>query len=194
MSLRVGYTGASPVCNKYALERISSEAKSTAMPSKTLFLLVLIIAVLSGACGTAPSETNDHRSSQEVLETAQARAEATRAATFQTPPPTPITPSPTAPLVTDTPVPSITPTPSQPIAVADYNAYVRSGPDETYENVDFLLQGQRGIILGMYENESSGTWWFIDRIEEGKDGWIWSGAVTVSGNVIGVPVLEAPSQ
>jgi hypothetical protein len=67
---------------------------------------------------------------------------------------------------------------------------VRSGPDETYANIDFLLQGQHGI----YENESSGTWWYIDRIEEGKDGWIWSGAVTVSGNVIGVPVLEAPSQ
>jgi hypothetical protein len=164
------------------------------MPRKKLTLLVLIFVVFLGACGPAPSETNDHRSSQDVLETAQARAEATRAATFQTPPPTPITPSPTAPLVTDTPVPATTPTPSQPIAIADYNAYVRSGPDETYANIDFLLQGQHGITLGMYENESSGSWWYIDRIEEGKDGWIWSGAVTVSGNVIGVPVLEAPSQ
>lgn len=194
MSSIVGYTGASPACNKYAQERISSEAESTAMPSRTIIYLAIIYSVVSGACATAPSEPTDHRSSQDVLETAQARAEATRAATFRTPPPTPITPSPTAPLVTDTPVPSTTPTPSQPIAVADYNAYVRSGPGETYDNIDFLLQGQSGFILGTYENESNGTWWYIDRIEEGKDGWIWSGAVTVSGDVIGVPLLEAPSQ
>jgi hypothetical protein len=71
---------------------------------------------------------------------------------------------------------------------------VRSGPDETYESIDFLLQGQRAAILGMFENELTGTWWYVDRIDEGKDGWVWSGAVTVSGDLFSVPVLEAPPQ
>ena len=155
-------------------------------------LAIFTLSVVS--CGTGSTATNDNRSSQDVLETAQARAEATRAATFQTPPPTPITPSPTPPAVTETLEPTVTPTPSTPIAVADYNAYVRSGPDETYESIDFLLQGQRAAILGMFENELTGTWWYVDRIDEGKDGWVWSGAVTVSGDLFSVPVLEAPPQ
>lgn len=144
-----------------------------------------------GACDSAANAPEDNRSSEEVLETAQARAEATRQATFQTPPPTPITPSPTVPLITDTPVPTLTPTPDRPIAIADFNAYVRSGADETSENIDFLLQGQRAFIIGRFENELTGTWWYIERIDGGKDGWVWSGAVTTSGDVSGVPVFAA---
>jgi hypothetical protein len=162
------------------------------MPRYLLYFMAILIPVFMVACGPSELVPEDTRSSQSVLETAQAKAEATRVATFQTPPPTPITPSPTAPLITDTPVPSTTPTPSQALVVADYNAYMRSGPDEEYENIDFLLQGQSGVILGMYENETNGTWWYIDRTEEGKDGWIWSGAVTVSGDLVGIPMLEAP--
>ncbi len=168
----------------------STSTMSSVRPITTLFL----IALATFACGRAPDGEGDQRSSREVLETAQAKAEATRAATFQTPPPTPITPSPTAPLITDTPAPTLTPTPSQPIAIADYNAYVRSGPDESYEHIDFFLEGQRAAIIGMFENELNGTWWFITRLGEGKDGWIWSGAVSVSGDVTGVPMLEAPPQ
>ncbi len=155
-------------------------------------LAIFTLSLVS--CGTDSTVPGDNRSSQDVLGTAQARAEATRAATFQTPPPTPITPSPTPPAVTETIAPTVTPTPSTPIVVADYNAYVRSGPDETYESIDFLLQGQRAAILGMFENELTGTWWYVDRIDEGKDGWVWSGAVTVSGDLFSVPVLEAPPQ
>ena len=153
--------------------------------------MILAIFFL-GACNSPEAGLNIDRSSEEVLETAQARAEATRQATFQTPPPTPIPPSPTVPLVTDTPIPTLTPTPGQPVAIADYNANVRSGPDAAYENIDFLLQGQRGFILGRYENVVDGTWWYLDRIDEGKDGWIWGGAVSIAGDLIGVPVLEAP--
>jgi hypothetical protein len=156
-------------------------------------LFILLCALVLAACTGTAEIGGSERTSDDVLQTAQARAEATRAATFQTPPPTPITPSPTAPLITDTPEPTLTPTPSQPIAIADYNAYVRSGPDETYDHIDFLLQGQAAVILGLYENEITGMWWYIDRIDEGKDGWIWGGAVTVSGDVTGVPALEAPT-
>ncbi|MCZ6529185.1 MAG: hypothetical protein O6949_02480, partial [Chloroflexi bacterium] len=36
-------------------------------------------------------------------------------------------------------------------------------------------------------------WWLIRRFgEAGRDGWVWSGAVTLSGNEAGVPVLEPP--
>jgi hypothetical protein len=76
------------------------------------------------------------------------------------------------------------------MVTADYNAYVRSSPDESADNVDFLLEGQRGYIVGRYENETTGTWWLIERIDEGKDGWIWSGAVTTSGDTLGVPLIE----
>jgi hypothetical protein len=88
----------------------------------------------------------------------------------------------------------MTPTPGRAIVTADYNAYVRSGPDEEYANIDFLLDGQSGYIVGRYENEVTGTWWLIERIEEGKDGWVWSGAVTTSGDTIGIPLLEAPEE
>jgi hypothetical protein len=162
------------------------------MRMSRLLIPAMLLAILMGSCQSGITSTGESLSSEEVLATAQARAEATRQATFQTPPPTPITPSPTAPLITDTPVPTVTPTPARPIATADYNAYVRTGPDEAYGDIDFLLQGQQGFIIGRYENSVTGTWWYIERIKEGKDGWIWSGAVTTSGDVLGVPLLEAP--
>jgi hypothetical protein len=93
------------------------------------------------------------------------------------------------PLVTFTPTVTLTPTPSQPTVIADYNAFVRSGPDETYENIDFLLEGQRGVVVARYENEVNGTWYLIERIEQGKDGWIWSGAVTLAGDAAGVNIV-----
>ncbi len=157
--------------------------------SLTIIALLAISSTLWGCSAAGSPGSEPTRSSAEVLETAQARAELTREATFQTPPPTPVTPSPTAPLFTQTPTTTLTPTPSQPTVTADFNAYVRSGPDETYENLDFLLEGQQAVILALYENETNGTWYLIDRVEQGRDGWIWSGAVTLSGNVSGVSVV-----
>lgn len=162
------------------------------MSLSRLPLLIFMMTLFLSACSGSTETSGDGRTSGEVLSTAQAKAEATRQATFQTPPPTPIPPSPTMPLITDTPAPSVTPTPSQPIAIADYNAYVREGPDEAYANVDFFLEGQSAIIVGRFENETNGTWWYIERIDEGKNGWVWDGAVTTSGDVNAVPLLEAP--
>ncbi|MCJ7823979.1 MAG: SH3 domain-containing protein [Anaerolineales bacterium] len=163
------------------------------MPFYRLTITAIFSVLLLGACNAAAIRPGGGRTSEEVLKTAQAKAEATRQATFQTPPPTPIPASPTVPLVTETPEPTLTPTPSRPVAIADFNAYIRSGPDAAYENIDFLLQGQQGFILGTFENEVNGIWWYIERIDEGQDGWVWSGAVTTSGDLIGVPVLEAPA-
>lgn len=150
--------------------------------------LVLLLA----ACQGAGARSTPTRTTEELLGTARARAESTRAATFQTPPPTPITPSPTAPLVTDTPEPTLTPTPDRPVVTANYNANVREGPGEEYPGVDFLLEGQRAIVIGRYENEVTGTWWAIERIEAGKDGWVWSGAVELFGDANLIPFLDAP--
>lgn len=154
------------------------------------FIQLLALNSLLWACASAASPQGEPtRTSADVLATAQARAELTREATFQTPPPTPVTPSPAAPLVTITPTTTLTPTPSQPTVTADFNAFVRSGPDESYENIDFLLEGQQGVVVSLYENETNGTWYYIERIEQGRDGWIWSGAVTLSGDLSGVNVI-----
>jgi len=156
-------------------------------------LLLIALTFLVGAC-VAETEVSSTRSSEEVLATAYAKAELTKQATFQTPPPTPVTPSPTPPLESPTPAVTVTPTFSQPLVTANYNAYVRSGPDESYDNIDFFLDGQRAFIEGRYENETNGTWWYIRRIDDGKDGWVWNGAVTLTGDASGIPILEAPPQ
>jgi uncharacterized protein YgiM (DUF1202 family) len=156
---------------------------------KAIALLLVWVTFLWGCSVAEPGEGVPTRTSGEVFETAQARAEVTREATFQTPPPTPVTPSPTAPLVTSTPSLTSTPTPSQPIVTANYNAYVRSGPDETYDNIDFLLDGQSGVVVARYENETNGTWYLIERIEQGRNGWVWSGAITLAGDASVVNIV-----
>ncbi|NIS79462.1 MAG: hypothetical protein GTO14_04455 [Anaerolineales bacterium] len=91
---------------------------------------------------------------------------------------------------TETPTPS--PTSGPPFVTANYNARVRVGPDETYSFIDIFLEGQRGRVVGRYENPDYNppTWWYIRRIGEGKDGWIWGGAVTLSGDASQVPVFQ----
>ena len=155
--------------------------------------LLVALAILVGAC-RARTGASSTRSSEAVIATAYADAEQTQQATFQTPLPTPVTPSPTPPLESPTPAMTVTPTPGQPVVTADYNAYVRFGPDESYDSLDFFLEGQRAFVEGRYENETNGTWWYIRRIDEGKDGWVWSWAVTLTGDASGVPILEAPPQ
>jgi len=153
----------------------------------------LVIAIsLAGCSGDAGAALTESPGSEAVLATAQAKAELTQRATFQTPPPTPVTPSPTPPPMTPTPTATATPTPGRANVVADYNAYVRKGPDETYNHVDFLLEGQIGYITGRFENIVTGTWYLIERAGEGKDGWVWSGAVTFSGDAASIPELEPP--
>lgn len=128
-------------------------------------------------------------SSEDVLQTAQAMAELTRQAASPTPTPTPITP--TATRLLESPTPESTPTPSNARVTANYNANVRSGPDEVFVVVDFLLQGNEARPIGRYENPATGTWWYITR-EQGFDGWIWGGAVTFSGNEASVPLRDSP--
>ena len=158
--------------------------------SKTIPLTLLIALLICGCNPNQDSQMTPTRSGESIISTAKAYAEQTRQATMQTPPPVTFSPSPT--VIPETSTPEPTETPSIPIVTADYNANVRSGPDEIYPNIDFLLTGQTAEVIGRFENPTTGTWWYIRRIGEGKDGWIWSGAVTLSGNANGVFVLEAP--
>lgn len=150
----------------------------------------LTTAILTAACAGAGSSADSTRTGQEVIETAQAYAQMTREATLQTPPPPTITPTATEILFTSTP--TVTSTPSEAIATSDYNAFVREGPDESFPDIDLFLQGQTARITGRYENLVNGTWWYIERLEGGKDGWVWGGAVTVAGDVEGIPHLTSP--
>jgi hypothetical protein len=157
---------------------------------RILPLIFLPACSLSGGAGLTPT-----MSSQDVLNTAQAIANETRAAITPSASPTFITPTETLLPVTDTPQPTGTPT--SPIVTADYNANVRSGPDESYDYIDVLLEGQQANAIGRFDNAKSGTWWYIQRIGEGLDGWVWGGAVTVAGDstlVIGMtpPPTKTP--
>lgn len=158
--------------------------------SRKVFLGILVLLTsLIGACAGIGAGTPT-RSAADVITTAEAFADLTRAATLQTLPPTPEPATATA--TPPGPTSTLTATEGPPIVEADYNAYVREGPDETFAFVDYFLEGQRGEVIGRYENTEYNppTWWYIRRIDQGKDGWVWSGAVTFYGEESGIPVLN----
>ncbi len=150
-----------------------------------------LAAALLSACtlGSGPTGTPTLTSDQ-VLQTAQAEAVLTREAASPTPTRVLETATPTAPTATATL--SVTATATNAIATADYNANVRSGPGVNYGWVDFFLGGQTATVIGRYESDVDGTWWSIRRIGGGLDGWVWGGAVTVTGDLSGVPYLTPP--
>lgn len=148
-------------------------------------LIALSLASCRGGVGGTPTLT-----SEDVLETARAIAEQTRSAVTPTASTVPETATPTVPAPTGTPPASATP--NVPTAVASYNVSVRSGPGEAYPIVDLFLEGQAGQIIGRFDESPIGTWWLILRVGQGINGWVWSGATEVSGETVGVPVLEAP--
>ncbi len=154
-------------------------------------LIGAMFTVLIAGCNRPGQESpTETPSSDQVLQTAQAIAEATLAAVTPTPTRVPATETPALP--SETPTPDFTATPSSPIITADYNANIRQGPGENYEVIDVILGGAQGNVTGRYDNTPIGTWWYIERIGGGLNGWVWSGAVSVSGNASGVPVLALP--
>jgi uncharacterized protein YraI len=75
------------------------------------------------------------------------------------------------------------------VVTANYPVKVRSGPGEEYEEVDLFLTGQMARVVGRYDATSIGTWYLLQRIDVGKDGWVWSGAVTLAGDPALIPVV-----
>jgi uncharacterized protein YgiM (DUF1202 family) len=148
-------------------------------------------AALLAACNLPGQEQSTATpSSEDVLQTAQAIVAATLSVVTDTPSPLPPTDTPGLP--TETPTPPATATPESPLITADYNANVRRGPGEEYEIVDFILAGEQADVIGRYDDSAIGTWWLIQRIGEGRNGWVWAGAVTLSGSDFGVPPVEPP--
>lgn len=151
------------------------------------FVALLMLVGCNRPSAETPTETP---SSDQVLQTAEAIAQATLAAVTPTPTRVPATDTPEIP--TETPTPNFTATPSSPILTADYNANIRNGPGENYDIIDYILAGSQGNVTGRYDNSPIGTWWYIERIGGGINGWVWDGAVTVAGNTSGIPVLALP--
>lgn len=158
------------------------------MTKKIWHAALLGIVVGLSACSSAPAT----RSPEQVLASAQAAAELTLQVTQLTPEPSP-TVSATPEADTPTSEPTATPTIDRIIAVADYNAFVREGPDESFTDIDFFLEGQQAEVVGRFENPVSGAWFLIRRIDAGRDGWVWSGAVTLNADPANVPEVEAPA-
>jgi hypothetical protein len=151
----------------------------------TLAALALAGCTLSSGSGSTPTLTSD-----EVIQTAQAGAQQTRQAYTPTATRVVESPTPSAPALSATPESSATPTSA--LATADQTANVRTGPGTAFDWVDFLYQGQSAEIVGRYESDSEGTWWFIHRVGQGLDGWVWGGVITTSGDLSGVPFLVSP--
>jgi hypothetical protein len=154
-----------------------------------IFLIVIPIILLTSNRGQQVEPTPT-LSSDAVLQTAQAIADATRAA--QVPTNTNTVPPATNTVQVDTATPADTSTPSSTYVVANYNSNVRFGPGEEYPIIDFLYAGDEADVAGRYDETELGTWWFIQRRGQGIDGWVWSGAVTLYGNEAGIPILEKP--
>jgi hypothetical protein len=141
-----------------------------------------------GACSSGGTGTPTP-SAEDVIRTAEAMAEQTRQAATPTSRPAPA--APTATFTPTTPTIAVSPTPvvSGPVVTADYPVKVRSGPGEEYEEVDLFLTGQMARVVGRFDDTSIGTWYLLQRIDVGKDGWVWSGAVTLAGDPALIPVM-----
>jgi uncharacterized protein YgiM (DUF1202 family) len=154
-------------------------------------LMTTAVALVGCNVGGSPGPTETATlTSQNVMETAQAIAEATRQAITPTETRAPVTATPTP--IPETPTPTASATPESALLIADYNANVRSGPGEEFDAIDYLLQGDQANVVGRFLNDQSGTWYYITRVDQGLPGWIWGGAVSVAGNESTIPFLDSP--
>jgi hypothetical protein len=153
--------------------------------SMGLIALALALGGCSGATGGTPTLSAD-----DVIRTAEAMAEATRHVVTATPSQAPATPTATVEvLVSPTVAATATPAVEGPTATASYPVKVRSGPGEEYGEIDLFLTGQMARVVGRYDDTPIGTWYLLQRIDVGKDGWVWSGAVTLAGDAAMIPIV-----
>ena len=82
-----------------------------------------------------------------------------------------------------------TPAAGQPLAVANYNTYIYSGPGEDYIVYGAFLGGRTALVIGKSED---GGWWAVSvPLAQGGAGWVDTNWVTVT-NAGSVPVLPTP--
>lgn len=97
------------------------------------------------------------------------------------------------PQFTPTPGPSstpeFTPTPSVPQVTVSVNTNCRTGPSTQYDNIDSLLVGQTGTVVG--KNSPTG-YWIINRLNGSGTCWLFPQYATVSGNTANLPEYPVP--
>lgn len=74
-------------------------------------------------------------------------------------------------------------------AYARAGANVREGPGPEYPRIEQLISGEVRRVTGRHVGF---RWWQIET-SDGSPGWVWDSAVTVTGDVLAVPLVEAPS-
>ncbi len=162
-----------------------------------VFIAALVMSLVLSACSGAetPAPTQDTAMLQtQVAQTVVADL------TLNAPPPTEVSPPTEAPSEVPpppgpTPDPNIpvavipTPAPGEPMAEANYNTTIYSGPGENYVVYAAFLGSQTAQVVGKSED---GLWWAISvPVAPGGSGWVDGGWVAVS-NAEAVPVLPTP--
>jgi hypothetical protein len=150
-------------------------------------LAAMLAGCSLGARGTPTPSADD------VIRTAEAMAEQTKQAATPTSSPTPVMPTVTFTPATPTLAVTATPAVSGLVVTANYPVSIREGPGEGYAQVDLFLTGQMAVVIGRFDDTPIGTWYLVQRVEVGKDGWVWSGAVTLVGDPALIPVVTPSS-
>lgn len=89
------------------------------------------------------------------------------------------------------PVPTIEPSPTlgPAIAIALGNSNCRYGPDNIYHIVGFLMKDERAPIDG---RNAETTWWYTQRQDGPGHCWVANYLTNEEGDIVGVPVVQAP--
>jgi hypothetical protein len=179
------------------------------MPRRTAAIHAVIAAIIlaSLACqapigeGTQPPSQADNPAAFDTsvagtvaavsTQTAQAAGGGAQGDTTQTPAQVTDTPAPTVtPTIILTPTETLTPTPSAPTAYLTENTNCRKGPLVAYDLVATYLTGKVLNILG--KNAAGDYVFVIDPEPPGKQCWLWTRYVQVTGSVAGIPVFTPP--
>jgi hypothetical protein len=169
------------------------------------FKIVVIIAAML-AIGGCSSVTEASTSS---VDRSIALTEVAQTVIAQlTPPPLTLTaqytPVPTIAFIvsatpTLTPIPSATPTlppiGALPVITVNSYSYCRGGPSEQYVVDAIVLAGDAFTPQGISQD---GSWWYVAAPKQHRKlpadhCWIYKGITTLSGDVSGLPVVEAPA-
>lgn len=95
------------------------------------------------------------------------------------------------PIPTDTPFPTPTATPTIPIAwPLDKGVNCRFGPGLEWATVGSLLVGQNATIQG---KNGDSSWWFVTTPNDsGKPCWVAASVTVTAGNLLNLPIVNAP--
>lgn len=147
------------------------------MKKRNLFLSIFLVIALS-ACNLPSGNDEAPIDDLALTVTAQYLLLNQSSATPQFTP----TPGPSS-------TPAFTPTPSIPQVTVSVNTNCRTGPSTQYDNIDSLLVGQTGTVVG--KNSQTG-YWIINRLNGSGTCWLYPQYATVTGNTANLPEYPVP--